>query len=77
MMDYPFSPHRSKIFEMALDGRGPNHIRRKLEEMEIPCPAWWNRQKGLRNHVTKFEKADPERGRFMWDFTTNANQGLK
>ena len=59
-----------KIFEMALDGRGANYIRRKLEEMEVPCPAWWNRQKGLRNHVTKFEKADPERGRFMWDFTT-------
>ena len=59
-----------KIYEMALDGRGANYIRRKLEEMEIPCPAWWNRQKGLRNHVTKFEKEDPERGRFMWDFTT-------
>ena len=59
-----------KIYDYARNGHGPNHIRRRLEEEEIPCPAWWNRQKGLRDHITKFEREDPERGRFMWDFTT-------
>ena len=59
-----------KIFEMAVNGKGPNHIRRRLEDMKVPCPAWWNREKGYRNHVTKFEREDPENGRFMWDFTT-------
>ena len=59
-----------KIYDYARNGYGPNHIRRRLEEEEIPCPAWWNRQKGLRDHITKFEREDPERGRFMWDFTT-------
>ena len=59
-----------KIYEYARNGHGPNYIRRKLEDEEIPCPAWWNRQKGLRNKYTKFEREDPERGRFIWDFTT-------
>ena len=58
------------IFEMAVNGGGPNYIRRRLEDMKVPCPAWWNREKGYRNHVTKFEREDPENGRFMWDFTT-------
>ena len=59
-----------KIYDYARNGNGPNRIRRRLEDEEIPCPAWWNRQKGLRDHITKFEREDPERGRFMWDFTT-------
>ena len=59
-----------KIFDYARNGDGPNRIRRKLENEEIPCPAWWNRQKGLRNHYSKFEKEDPERGKFIWDFTS-------
>lgn len=59
-----------KIFGYARNGRGPNHIRRKLEEEQIPSPVWWNRQKGLRNVFSKFEIADPEKGRFIWDFTT-------
>lgn len=59
-----------RIFEYARNGHGPNYIRRKLEQEEIPAPVWWNRQKGLRNKKSKFEIADPERGRFMWDFTT-------
>ena len=59
-----------KIYEYAVNGKGPNHIRRRLEDERIPCPAWWNRQKGLRNHVTKFEREDPENGRYIWDFTT-------
>ena len=63
-----------KIFDYARNGDGPNRIRSKLEKEQIPCPAWWNRQKGLRNHFSKFEREDPERGRFIWDFT--AIQGI-
>ena len=59
-----------KIYDYACNGSGPNRIRRRLEDEEIPCPAWWNRQKGLRDHITKFERENPERGRFVWDFTT-------
>lgn len=59
-----------RIFELARNGRGTNHIRRRLEDEKIPCPTWWNRQRGLRSKLTKFELADPENGRFMWDFTT-------
>ena len=58
------------IFDYARDGRGANHIRRRLEEAEIPTPTWWNRKKGLRNKTTKFERENPERGHFIWDFTT-------
>lgn len=59
-----------KIFESARNGSGPQRLRRMLEEEKIPCPAWWNRQKGLRDHFTKFEREDPENGRFVWEFTT-------
>jgi DNA invertase Pin-like site-specific DNA recombinase len=58
-----------KIFGYAAQGHGPNYIRRRLEEARIPCPTWWNRQKGLRAHLTKWETIDPENGRFMWDFS--------
>lgn len=59
-----------KIYDYARNGSGPNRIRRRLEDEEISCPAWWNRQKGLRDHITKFERENPEHGRFVWDFTT-------
>ena len=58
------------IYEYAREGYGPNYIRRKLEDREIPCPAWWNRKKGLRNKTTKFERENPETGHLIWDFTT-------
>ena len=58
------------IYDFAKEGHGPNHIRRKLEDKQIPTPAWWNRQKGLRNKTTKFERENPENGHFIWDFTT-------
>ena len=34
-----------------------------------PCPTWWNQERGLRNTRTKWEKKDPENGRYMWDFS--------
>ncbi|HJB58631.1 MAG TPA: recombinase family protein, partial [Candidatus Faecalibacterium faecipullorum] len=58
-----------QIFAWALEGHGPNFIRRRLEEQRIPCPTWWNRQRGLRDTFTKWEKADPENGRYIWDFS--------
>lgn len=70
IIDEDTAPIVRKLFAYAVDGHGPNYIRRKLEDEQIPCPTWWNRQKGLRNIYSKFEKLDPENGRFVWDFTT-------
>ncbi len=69
LVDPETAPIVQQIFGYALDGRGPNYIRRRLEDIEVPCPTWWNRQRGIRNHFTKWELADPERGRFIWDFS--------
>ena len=57
------------LFDYAMEGKGANYIRRQLERGKVPCPTWWNRQKGLRNSYTRWEKEDPENGRFMWDFS--------
>lgn len=57
-----------KIFAYALEGKGSNYIRRRLEKDKVPCPCYWNREKGYRNHYTKWEKADPEKGKYIWDF---------
>lgn len=69
LVDEETAPIVRHIFDYALAGHGPNFIRRRLEEERIPCPIWWNRQRGLRNTQTKWEKADPENGHFMWDFS--------
>lgn len=57
------------IFEMAAAGHGVNYIRTKLEQHKVPCPTWWNRERGIRNKFTKWELADPENGKYIWDFT--------
>ena len=54
-----------KIFGWAAEGHGTNWIRRRLEDEKIPAPCWWNRKKGLRNHVTKWEKEYGEKGIYM------------
>lgn len=52
---------------MALDGHVTAFIKRRLEANKVPCPTWWNRQRGIRNHYTKREIQDPENGRYVWD----------
>ncbi|MCD8154876.1 MAG: recombinase family protein, partial [Clostridiales bacterium] len=69
LIDEETAPIVRRIFDYALEGRGPGYIRRRLEMDEIPCPTWWNRQRGIRSHFTKWELADPEKGRFLWDDT--------
>lgn len=69
LVDGETSPIVRLIFGYALEGHGPNFIRRRLEEREIPCPTWWNRERGLRNVRTKWEKKDPENGKYIWDFS--------
>ena len=69
LVDEETAPIVRQIFQWALAGHGPNFIRRRLEEQRIPCPTWWNRQRGLRDTFTKWEKADPENGRYIWDFS--------
>ena len=69
LIDEETVPIVRQIFQWALEGHGPNFIRRRLEAQRIPCPTWWNRQRGLRDTFTKWEKADPENGRYIWDFS--------
>lgn len=69
LIDEETAPIVRQIFDYALEGRGPNYIRRKLEMDKIPCHTWWNRQRGIRNHFTKWELADPDNGRYLWDDT--------
>jgi DNA invertase Pin-like site-specific DNA recombinase len=63
------APIVRRIYDLAREGKGPSAIRRVLEDEQVPCPAWWNREKGLRNHTTKFERENPDTGRFIWDFS--------
>ena len=66
----PETAHIAKhIFDLAASGKGTAHISRRLEREKIPCPTWWNRQRGFRNHTTKWEKKDPENGKYIWDVT--------
>ena len=69
LVDEETAPIVRQIFRWALEGHGPNFIRRRLEEQKVPCPTWWNRERGIRNVRTKWEKQDPINGRYMWDFS--------
>lgn len=69
IVDPETAPYVHEMFRLAAEGRGPNYIRRWFEVNEVPCPAWWNRQRGFRKTMTKWETKDPERGRFVWDFS--------
>lgn len=69
LVDEETAPIVRQIFRWALEGHGPNFIRSRLEEQKVPCPTWWNRERGIRNVRTKWEKQDPEKGRYMWDFS--------
>ena len=69
LIDPETAPIVRLIFGYALEGHGPNYIRRKLEEAKAHCPTWWNRQRGIRNTFTRWELVDPEKGRFIWDFS--------
>ena len=69
LIDEETAPFVREIFSMAAAGHGPNYIRHRLEEMKVPCPSWWNRQRGYRSTLTRWEKADPEQGIYMWDFS--------
>ena len=57
-----------KIFDYAMEGKGSNYIRRRLEREKIACPCWWNRTRGFRDHFTKWEIKDPDNGKYIWDF---------
>ena len=67
IIDEETAPFVRQIFDWALDGRGTAYIKRHLESNKVPCPTWWNRQRGIRNHYTKWELQDPENGKYVWD----------
>lgn len=69
IVDPETAPIIRRMFSLAAAGHGPNFIRRRLEEEKVPCPTWWNRTRGIRNTYTKWERSDPENGRFVWDFS--------
>ncbi len=69
LIDEETAPIVRRLFAWALEGHGPNYIRRRLEEEKIPCPTYWNRVRGFRNVSTKWEKKDPVNGRYIWDFS--------
>ena len=67
VVDEETAPYVRQIFDWALDGHGTAFIKRHLEENRVPCPTWWNRKRGFRNHFTKWEIQDPENGKYVWD----------
>lgn len=67
IIDEETAPYVRQIFDWALDGHGVGYIKRRLEANKVPCPTWWNRTRGLRNHYTKWEIQDPENGKYVWD----------
>lgn len=69
LIDEETAPFVREIFAMAAAGHGPNYIRHRLEERKVPCPAWWNRQRGYRKTQTRWETANPDEGMYMWDFS--------
>ena len=70
LIDEETAPAVKYMFQLAAEGHGPNFIRKKLEEAKVPTPAWWSRERGLRNlPLTRWEKIDPENGKYMWDFS--------
>ena len=69
IIDEETAPIVRLIFDLAVQGRGPNYIARRLEENRMACPTWWNRTRGYRNTYTKWERKDPVNGRYVWDFT--------
>ena len=70
LIDEETAPAVRYIFQLAAEGHGPNFIRKKLEEAKVPTPAWWSRERGLRNlPLTSWEKIDPENGKYVWDFS--------
>ena len=60
---------KQQIFAWAEEGRGTAYIARHLEAEKVPCPTWWNRKRGIRDHYTKWEMQDPENGKYVWDVT--------
>ena len=47
LIDEETAPIVRRLFAWALEGHGPNFIRRRLEDEKIPCPTYWNRVRGL------------------------------
>lgn len=67
IIDEETSGYVRQIFAWAKDGKGTAYIKRRLEAQQIPCPTWWNRQRGIRDHYTKWELQEPETGKYVWD----------
>ena len=69
LIDEETAGYVKQIFAWAEEGRGTAYIARHLEAEKVPCPTWWNRERGIRDHFTKWELQDPENGKYVWDVT--------
>ena len=61
LIDEETAPIVRLIFGYALNGHGPNYIRRRLEKEKIPCPTWWNRERGASQYPHQMGKERPRK----------------
>ena len=70
LIDEETAPIVRLIFGYALNGHGPNYIRRRLEEeKKSPALHGGTGNGGFAIPAPNGKKKDPENGRYMWDFS--------
>ena len=68
LVDEETAPIVRQLFAWALEGHGPNFIRRRLEEQKMPCPPGGIASGACAIPLPNGE-AGPRKGRYIWDFT--------
>ena len=59
LIDEETAPIVRRLFAWALEGHGPNYIRRRLEEEKIPCPDLLEPGTGAAERVNQVGKERP------------------
>ena len=59
VVDSETAPVVRQIFQMAAHGKGYGAIARNLRLQRIPCPGWWQHQRGQHSYP-KYEGENPE-----------------
>lgn len=57
------------IFQMSLEGNGPYQIAKILTEEKIEGPSYYLAQRGMGNHISNYNSAEP----YLWRGTTVSN----
>ena len=58
-----------RIFQMSLEGNGPYQIAKILTEEKIERPSYYLAQRGMGNHISNYNSAEP----YLWRGTTVSN----